>query len=233
MARLKRLYMQGCPQHIIQRGNNRSACFYSESDYKFYLHLLKESSYKYKVSVHTFVLMTNHVHLLVTPASEFSVSRMMQSIGRSYVQYINYTYERTGTLWEGRYKSTLVDSDYYFLVVSRYIELNPVRAKMVKQPTDYPWSSYQANGLGKEIKLLTAHDQYEGLGITKEERLKNYRELFDGHIPEKTLTELRDATNKGWVVGSKKFVAQVQKACGRAARKQGRGGDRRSKNWDQ
>jgi putative transposase len=104
MARLKRLYIRGCAQHIIRRGNNRKAFFYDESDYKFYLHLLEESSKKYKVSIHAFVLMTNHVHLLVTPDSELSVSRMMQSIGRSYVQYMNYTYEGTGTLWEGRYK---------------------------------------------------------------------------------------------------------------------------------
>mgnify|MGYP002343975178 CR=1 FL=1 len=225
--------MPGCAQHIIQRGNNRNACFYSESDYKFYLHLLEVSSRKYEVSIHAFVLMTNHVHFLATPASEFGVSGMMQSIGRSYVQYINYTYERTGTLWEGRYKSTLVDSDYYCLIASRYIELNPVRARMVEHPAEYPWSSYQSNGLGKKIKLLTAHYLYEGLGTTKEERLKNYRGLYEGHIPEKTLEELRDATNKGWAVGSEKFIEEVQLACGRAARKRKRGGDRRSNNWDQ
>ena len=231
MARLKRLYMRGCAQHIIQRGNNRSACFFAEGDYKYYLHLLEESSRKYKVSIHAFVLMTNHVHLLATPDSEFSVSRMMQSIGRSYVQYINYTYERTGTLWEGRYKSTLVDSDSYCLVVSRYIELNPVRAKMVEHPAEYPWSSYQSNGLGKGIELLTAHSLYLGLGKTKAERLKNYNDLFKSHIPSKTIHDLREATNKGWVVGSEKFLVEVREACGRAAQKRMRGGDRRSKGW--
>ena len=233
MARLKRLYMPGCAQHIIQRGNNRSACFFAEGDYKYYLHLLKQSSRKYNVSIHAFVLMTNHVHLLVTPDSEFSVSRMMQSIGRSYVQYINYTYERTGTLWEGRYKSTLVDSDDYCLMVSRYIELNPVRANMVAHPADYPWSSYQSHGLGKEIELLTAHCLYMGLGKTKAERLKNYNDLFKHYIPDKALDDLREATNKGWGVGSHKFLAEVQKACGRAAQKRRRGGDRRSKTWNQ
>ena len=233
MARLKRLYMPGCSQHIIQRGNNKNACFYSDSDYKFYLHLLEGASRKYEVLIHAFVLMTNHVHLLVTPTSEFSVSRMMQSIGRSYVQYINHTYDRTGTLWEGRYKSTLVDSDHYFLIVSRYIELNPVRAKMADHPAEYPWSSYQGNGLGKEVKLLTPHYLYKDLGETKSERAKNYNGLFEDHVPERTLEELREAINKGWVVGSNKFIKEVRSACGRAAQKRNRGGDRRSKFWDQ
>ena len=142
MARKPRLYMPGCSHHVIQRGNNREACFYDESDYKVYLDILKESSLKNNVAVHAFVLMTNHVHLLVTPSCERGLSKMMQSIGRSYVGYFNYTYGRSGTLWEGRYKSTLVDSENYVLTVSRYIELNPVRANMVEHASEYPWSSY-------------------------------------------------------------------------------------------
>ncbi|MBU2114357.1 MAG: transposase [Gammaproteobacteria bacterium] len=128
MARLPRLYLPGCAQHVIQRGNNREACFYAEADYKAYLSFLKDAATKYQVAIHAFVLMTNHVHLLVTPQSEHGVSRMMQAQGRKYVQYFNYTYRRTGTLWEGRYKSTVVDADNYLLTVYRYIELNPVRA---------------------------------------------------------------------------------------------------------
>jgi len=152
MARLPRLYVPGCAHHIIQRGNNRQACFFDDLDYAFYLDKLKEASKKYRVSIHAFVLMTNHVHLLATPNDQYGISKMMQSLGRRYVGYVNATYQRTGTLWEGRYKSTLVDSEDYLLTVSRYIELNPVRADMVDHPAEYPWSSYRGNSMGKEIR---------------------------------------------------------------------------------
>ena len=138
MARLPRLFVEGVSQHVIQRGNNRDACFYCDTDYALYLQKLKEASEKYQVAVHAFVLMTNHVHLLVTPKDKDGVSRMMQALGRHYVRYVNITYQRTGTLWEGRFKSSLVGSDLYFLTVSRYIELNPVRAKMVVLCGEYP-----------------------------------------------------------------------------------------------
>ena len=164
MARLPRLYLPGCAQHVIQRGNNREACFYNETDYKAYLSFLKDAAVKYQVAIHAFVLMTNHVHLLVTPENEHSVSRMMQAQGRKYVQYFNYTYGRSGTLWEGRYKSTVVDADNYLLTVYRYIELNPVRAEMVNHAADYPWPSYRGNAMGKPIQLLTPHVLYHQLG---------------------------------------------------------------------
>ena len=146
MARLSRLYFPGCAQHVTQRGNNRDACFYAEADYKAYLAFLKDAATKYQVAIHAFVLMTNHVHLLVTPGNEQGVSRMMQAQGRKYVQYFNFTYGRSGTLWEGRYKSTLVDAEHYLLTVYRYIELNPVRAGMVAHASDpairaMPWGS--------------------------------------------------------------------------------------------
>ena len=149
MARLPRLNLPGIPQHVIQRGNNRHVCFYTEQDYTVYLSKLKEYSEKYQVAVHSYVLMTNHVHLLMTPEEGNGVSKLIQSLGRYYVRYVNKTHGRTGTLWEGRYKSTLVDSENYFLTVSRYIELNPVRADMVGHPGEYPWSSYQKNAMGK------------------------------------------------------------------------------------
>jgi putative transposase len=134
MARMPRLFVQDCAQHIVQRGNNRTVCFFTEADYAFYCQKLKECAEKYEVSVHAFVLMTNHVHLLVTPKDAVGVPKMMQALGRHYVRYVNITYRRTGTLWEGRYKASLVSSDEYFFAVSRYIELNPVRAKMVTHP---------------------------------------------------------------------------------------------------
>jgi putative transposase len=228
MARLPRLYLPGCSQHIIQRGNNREPCFFDEADYKAYLSFLKDAAEKYRVAVHAFVLMTNHVHLLVTPSDEYGVSRMMQAQGRKYVQYFNYTYARTGTLWEGRYKSTLVDAENYLLTVYRYIELNPVRAGMVVHASEYPWSSYQGNALGKSIQLLTPHELYIQLGKADEERQSAYRALFRGRMPGRDLTAIREATNKAWVLGSDRFRAQIEAKTGRRSTPLGRGGDRKS-----
>jgi putative transposase len=228
MARLPRLYLPGCAQHVIQRGNNREACFYAEADYKAYLSFLKDAAAKYQVAIHAFVLMTNHVHLLLTASTEQGVSRMMQAQGRKYVQYFNYTYHRTGTLWEGRYKSTVVDADNYLLTVYRYIELNPVRAKMVTHSAEYPWSSYKGNALGKPIQLLTPHALYNQLGKTDNERQIAYRELFNGMMQEKELAAIRDATNKAWVLGDERFKAQIAARTGRRPEPTGRGGDRKS-----
>jgi putative transposase len=205
MARLPRLNLPGIPQHIVQRGNNRQVSFFAEQDYAVYLDKLKDYAKKYKVAVHAYVLMTNHVHLLMTPETEKGVSQLMQALGRYYVMYINKTYQRSGTLWEGRYKSTLVDSENYFLVVSRYIELNPVRAGMVSHPVEYPWSSYRGNALEINIELLTAHSCYQALGKTAFERQASYRTLFNQGIDDLTLEEIRDATNKAWVLGENKF----------------------------
>jgi putative transposase len=231
MARLPRLYLEDCPQHIIQRGNNRQVCFFTDEDYAFYLDRLHKAAEKYHVAIHAFVLMTNHVHFLATPSEETSISLMMQSVGRSYVGYVNHTYQRTGTLWEGRYKSTLVDSERYLMTVSRYIELNPVRAAMVEHAAEYPWSSYQSNALGKEIKLITPHDLYVQLGKTPSKRQARYRALFDGHMPSHTLDEIRSATNKAWVLGDARFQQQVEKATGRSAAPRQRGGDRKSEKF--
>lgn len=228
MARLPRLYFPGCAQHVIQRGNNRDACFYGDADYKAYLAFLKDAASKYQVVIHAFVLMTNHVHLLVTASHKQGVSRMMQAQGRRYVRYFNFTHQRTGTLWEGRYKSTLVDADNYLLTVYRYIELNPVRAGMVAHASEYPWSSYQSNAISKPIRLLTPHTLYLQLGQTEEERQGAYRSLFRGTMPERELRAIRDATNKGWVLGDDRFKAQIEAKTGRRTVPQGRGGDRRS-----
>ena len=231
MARLSRLYLLGCPQHVIQRGNNREACFYDEADYKAYLSFLKDAADKNNVAVHAFVLMTNHVHLLLTPSDERGVSRLMQAQGRKYVQYFNHTYERTGTLWEGRYKSTLVDQDNYLLTVYRYIELNPVRAGMVEHASEYPWSSYRFNALGTEIKLITPHKGYLALGATSADRQANYRCLFRGRMAERDLVAIRDATNRAWALGDDRFRRQIEAKTGRRAKPLGRGGDRKSEAY--
>ena len=210
MARLVRVSPVGVPQHIVQRGNNRQVCFGGEEDMKAYLNWLKEFSKKYNVAVHAWVLMTNHVHLLCTPQEEGSISRMMQSMGRMYVRYYNYTYQRSGTLWEGRFKSSLVQSERYLLELYRYIELNPVRADMVAEPGEYSWSSYACNALGIKTELQTPHSEYLSLGTTKEERLENYRALFKAHVNTELLKEIRQSVNKGLALGNERFAAQIE-----------------------
>jgi len=215
----------------VQRGNNRQACFFEEQDYKVYLDKLKIYSEKYQVNIHSYVLMTNHVHLLATPSTTEGMSRLIQALGRYYVRYINQTYHRTGGLWEGRYKSSLVDSENYLLTVSRYIELNPVRAGMVEHPSEYPWSSYHHNALGRTIKLITPHACYKALGKKKADRVIYYQGLFKELIPDYTLQEIRDAINKAWVLGDNKFKEQIAKQTGRRTSPMQRGGDRKSKEY--
>ena len=231
MPRLPRLNLPGVPQHVVQRGNNRQSCFFAAQDYAVFLDKLKEYAEKYRVAVHAYVLMTNHVHLLMTPETATGVSQLMQSMGRYYVRYVNQTYRRTGGLWEGRFKSTLVDAESYLLLVSRYIEMNPVSAGMVKHPADYPWSSYQGNALGKPIALLTPHDVYLRLGAGKEQRQIAYQALFKQRIPEKTVKTIHDATHKAWVLGEKRFQVEVEEKTGRRSCPLQRGGDRRSERW--
>ncbi|GAA3534147.1 transposase [Zobellella aerophila] len=231
MPRLPRLNLPDIPQHVVQRGNNRQVSFFIEQDYAVYLDKLKEYAKKYQADVHAYVLMTNHVHLLMTPHTEKGISQLMQSLGRYYVRYVNQTHRRTGTLWEGRYKSGLVDSENYLLLVSRYIELNPVRANMVQHPAEYPWSSYQGNALDKVIDLITPHSIYLSLGKDDEQRKAQYRELFKYHIPDLSLKEIRDATNKAWVLGNERFRQQIEIQTGRRAAPLPRGGDRKSQKY--
>jgi len=228
MARLPRFVIPGQPQHVIQRGNNREVVFVADEDYQYYLSILKDACQKYQCDLHAYVLITNHIHLLITPHAENSISKVMQSLGRYYVQYFNHQYRRTGTLWEGRYKATLLDSKQYLLVCSRYIELNPVRVGMVNQPEDYPWSSYHANALGNDDKLLVAHNVYLALGKDHEERCNNYRALFKYCVSEKELGDIRDATNKAWVLGNDKFREQIEKLTERQLCPKSKGGDRKS-----
>ena len=215
MARLPRISPAGVPVHLIQRGNNRHTCFGALEDYSVYVGWLKEYSKKYAVDIHAWVLMTNHVHLLCTPQQDGAVSLMMQSISRRYVQYFNYQYRRSGTLWEGRYKSCLVQAEKYLVEVCRYIELNPVRAKMVEDPSEYVWSSYQINALGKESDLCTPHPEYLRLGSTKDERMKNYRALFAHHVESDLLDEIRSSTNKGMAIGHDRFKDEIEVLTGR------------------
>ena len=154
MPRKPRFYVPGLPVHAVQRGHSREPVFYEDADYQAYLGWLREGAERYGNAIHAYVLMTNHIHILVTPKDKDGISRMMQYVGRRYVPYINYHYGTSGTIWEGRYKASLVQEDGYLLTCMRYIELNPVRANMVAHPREYRWSSYRTNGAGREIRSL-------------------------------------------------------------------------------
>lgn len=223
MARLPRLCLPGIPQHIIQRGNNRQVCFGSEEDFAAYAHWLAEYAKKYRVAIHAWVFMTNHVHLLATPETNDGISRLMQALGRHYVRYFNYTYRRTGTLWEGRFKSCVIDAENYLLVCQRYIELNPVRAGMTEDPADYAWSSYVANGMGKRIKFWQPHRIYCELGSTLEACAASYRELFKGQLDKPLLNTIRQATNQGMVLGNERFKVEIERLTERRVRPLKRG----------
>jgi len=232
MARLPRYKIPDHAQHIIVRGNNREPIFIADTDYFYYLEILKNACNKHGCDLHAYVLMNNHVHLLLTPRTEESLSKMMQMIGRYYVQHFNFIYKRTGTLWEGRYKATVVDSEHYLLTCYRYIELNPVRANdALADPSDYPWSSYHHNALGTDSNMISPHDEYLLLGQTAEQRQQAYRRLFDHDLSTQAVTEIAQATNKAWIIGSRQFKANIEQQIARRAEPSERGGDRRSPEY--
>ena len=213
MARLPRYVIPGQPQHIIQRGNNRQVIFAADAHYQYFRDALVEASDKHGLAVHAYVWMTNHIHLLATPAKADSISKVFQSVGRKYVQYFNFTYKRSGTLWEGRYRATVVDSERYLLTVMRYIELNPVRVDMVVHPRDYRWSSYGRNAhgeTGQNVDWLAAHREYRRLGRSPEQRQAAYRQLFRAAVAKDDLQAIRDCAHKGWALGSTRFTEKIE-----------------------
>ncbi len=217
MARLGRYFLPDQPLHVIQRGNNRQAIFFSDADRETYLAWLLAAAREYGCRIHAYVLMTNHVHLLLTPETAESLPRLMQSLGRRYVRYLNYARERTGTLWEGRYRAAPIDGEAYLLACCRYIELNPVRARMVRHPREHRWSSYGANALGLPDPLVSPHPLYRALGRSAGDRLASYRALFRERLAESFIEELRGATNGGWALGDAAFKRRVAKAAKRRA----------------
>lgn len=215
MARRRRIGVIDIPQHVIHRGNNRNICFADQQDFSAYVKWLKQYSQEYSVAIHAWVFMTNHIHLLCTPKNaHHSVSIMMQSIGRQYVRYFNDKYRRTGTLWEGRFKSTLVNAPDYLLQLYQYIELNPVRAQMVSDPANYKWSSYQINALGKHSSLIEPHPLYTQLGTNKCQRLIAYRRLFEHQLEQGLIDDIRHCSQKEIVLGNSRFKQQVAELTG-------------------
>lgn len=215
MPRRARLLVPGVPVHLIQRGNNRSACFYADEDYRFYLDHLAEQAAKHGCTLHAGCLMTNHVHLLLTPQQENSLGGMMKALGQRYVQYVNRTYRRSGTLWEGRFRSCLLQDEAYVLACYRYIEMNPVRAGMVQHPADYRWSSYRANAQGDADAMLVPQALYLGLGSDADARQAAYRELFRHELEPGMVDKIRQATNGNYALGDGRFVAEVERMLGR------------------
>jgi putative transposase len=217
MARLGRYFVDGQALHVIQRGNNRQAIFFAPEDYALYLGWLAEAARKYRLAVHAYVLMTNHVHLLVTPQDADSLPRTMQSLGRRYVRHVNARYRRTGTLWEGRYRAAPIDAEDYFLACCRYIEQNPVRAGMAAHARDYPWSSYGAHAHGAANALLSPHPEFKRLGRSAGERQEEYRALFRRKLEEDFVEAIRRATNGGWALGKGRFAREIARAAKRRA----------------
>lgn len=210
MARLPRLTIPGYPHHIILRGNNRQAIFASEADCQTLLGLLYENAQKFKVAIHAYVLMPNHFHLLATPETADGLPQMMQGVGRRYVRWFNNAEGRTGTLWEGRYKSTVIDANQYLLTCMAYIDLNPVRVGLVAQAADYAWSSH-GHYIGQKVdKLITPHPLVWGLGNTPFAREAAYADLVRGGISASQTVQLTDAALRGWALGDKKFVDGLQ-----------------------
>lgn len=209
MPRRSRIIVPSVPLHIIQRGNNRQACFFTDEDYLFYLEWLKEYSQSAGCSIHAYVIMTNHVHLLLTPQKVESAGNLMKRLGQRYVQYVNRTYKRSGTLWEGRFRSSVIQQQDYLFICQRYIEMNPVRAGLVIHPGDYRWSSYRVNGQGDKSELITPNMLYEALGYDDAKKQLAYKELFRHELEPDKIDKIRKATNGNFTLGSGRFAKEI------------------------
>ncbi|HKY91324.1 MAG TPA: transposase [Nevskiaceae bacterium] len=215
MARLPRLTVPGYPHHLIQRGTNRQVTFRDAEDHRRLLELLGEYASKHRVAIHAYVLMTNHFHLLATPADEEGLPAMMQALGRRYVQIFNRRHGRIGTLWEGRYRGAVVQTDRYLLACMVYLDLNPVRAGMVARPADYPWSSH-AHYVGlRHDRLVTPHALVWGLGNTPFAREAAYAALVAQGLAASTATTITDSALKGWALGEPTFIDELQQRTAR------------------
>ena len=215
MPRQARFYYPGAVLHVVQRGNNRTAVFTCPRDHRFYLDCLRDAMHRHRVSVHAYVLMTNHVHLLVSPNDGQGLPLMMQSLGRNYVSSFNLLHGRTGTLWEGRYKAAPVDTDHYLFACYRYMELNPVRAGIVTSPHAYHWSSHRANACGDHDPVVTPHAAFIALASSVANRRDAYRRMFDEPLAGDSVDAIRDAARHEWALGGPAFRAHVETLTGR------------------
>lgn len=223
MPRQCRLQAAGVTSHVVQRGNNRQVCFFSDDDYLFFLDCLDRAAKRYRCDIHAYVLMTNHFHLLLTAELETGLSLFMKLLEQRYVQYVNRTYRRTGPLWDGRFRSSLVQSESYILACYRYIELNPVRAGMVKDPSEHRWSSYCANAQGVREARLTPHGEYLALGLDEAARRNAYGNLFVNELDRPLLRNIRECLHGGFALGSERFRSDIESVLMRPATPRGPG----------
>ena len=223
MPRRPRILLDGLPLHIVQRGHNREPCFFTEGDYRCYLRWLGEALVETGCALHAYALMTNHVHLLLTPSVGAQVPALLISLGRRYVQWINRRYQRTGTLWDSRYKSSLIEVDAYLLACQRYIELNPVRAGIVSDPAFYRWTSYRTNALGYEGLTLTPHPVYLALGASASERQNAYRGICRDEVDHELLDDIRLALNQNQPLGNQRFRTAIESVTGTKCQPRPRG----------
>ena len=214
MARRPRYILPGVAVHVIQRAINRVACFRANADYLVYLSHLRQLSARYDCAIHAYCLMTNHVHLLLSPGAPDSCTALMRDIGRRYVPYFNRRHERSGTLWEGRFRSCIVESARYVLACYRYIELNPVRAGMVGHPAAYLWSSHAANSGARHDPGLAPHAEFAALGTNDASRHAAYRGLFTEELAHDALDAIREATNAGYPLVSDSFKSSAIASLG-------------------
>jgi putative transposase len=231
MPRQPRYFIPDIPQHVITRGVDKQAVFFQHGDYSLYMSALHKASTEHECDIHAYVLMVNHVHLLVTPRRDRSLPLMMQSMGRGYVQRLNARYGRTGPLWQGRYKACLIQDDKYFLTCQRYIELNPVRAGIAAFPVEYPYSSYAHHALGTEDPLISQHPCYRSLHTDPELRREAYRSLFNDEFSEEELLIIRRRATACSFFGNDRFKKQIEDMLGRsvATGKRGRPAKRKGK----
>lgn len=215
MSRHRRPVFANVPLHIVQRGNNRNPCFFCKGDYQVYLGMMQDALAEFACTLHAYVLMPNHVHLLASPADTTAPASLMKRVGQRYVQYVNRRYQRFGTLWQGRYHSSLVDTERYFLACQRYIELNPVRAGIVMHPVDYEWSSYRVHAHGEQSEIVVPHDLYKEIGAEKHTREASYRALFSEALSQPLLDQVRQATLSNGIFGSAQFSEKFGVALGR------------------
>jgi len=223
MTRRRRIFVPGYPLHVVQRGNDRRAIFLDDDDRGRYLDFLVEAAERHACAIHCYVLMGNHVHLLMTPATESSLAATMQSVGIRYVHYFNTTHERTGGLWEGRYRASLVNTDRYLEACYRYIELNPVRANLVISPADWPWSSYRCHAFGEPDRVVSIHNYYADLASSDQNRQSRYRDWFRDSPTEDELNDIRETTRQELVFGDDAFKDHLEMQLSRPVRPARRG----------
>jgi putative transposase len=209
MPRRARLSLPGVTWHILQRGNNRADCFFADEDYQYYLAQLADLCTRFDCALHAYVLMSNHVHLLLTPNHADSAAQLMKNLGQRYVQYVNRTYRRSGTLWEGRFRSCLMQNKKYTLDCYRYIEANPVRKGIASRPQDHLWSSVHSNALGKQDTVLRPHQEYLDLGASEQERQNAYLKLLETPVDATTVQHIRSSTNSNFVLGDSSFQQEM------------------------